>query len=188
MRIVAPIPMQGGPRIPKNLSFLKNGKNHPKRKKYQKRLKICQKQQYTLLPKVSNPSESVVSTMFSKAKSAKKNIFFCLAILDHFQTKMFKSETTSFHYFSPKDSEVLKILDIRLPKVGAKRRLNGTSRVNTWTDRQTHRQTFRLIESIGPEGRCFENRKQLDIPLYTPYPNPHRRHTKTTVQTTPQTL
>ena len=26
---------------------------------------------------------------------------FCLAILDHFQKKMFKSETTSFQYFSP---------------------------------------------------------------------------------------
>ena len=32
MRIVAPIPQQGGPRIPKNPIFLKNGKNHPKRK------------------------------------------------------------------------------------------------------------------------------------------------------------
>ena len=32
MRIVAPIPQQGGPRIAKNPNFLKNGKNHPKRK------------------------------------------------------------------------------------------------------------------------------------------------------------
>ena len=33
------------------------------------------------------------------------------------------------------------------------------------TDRHTHKQThiwtFRLIESIGPEGRCFENAEQL---------------------------
>ena len=54
-----------------------------------------------------------------------------------------------------------KILDIRLQEVGAKRRLNGTSKVSTHTDgetdRQTDRRTFRLIESIGPEGRCFEN-------------------------------
>ena len=28
--------------------------------------------------------------------------FLCLSILDHFQTKNFKSETTSFHYFSPR--------------------------------------------------------------------------------------
>ena len=43
----------------------------------------------------------------------------------------------------------------------AKRPLNGTSKVNRQTDRQTdgqtHRRTNRLIESIGPEGRCFEN-------------------------------
>ena len=32
MRIVAPIPQKGGPRIPINPKFLKNGKNHPKRK------------------------------------------------------------------------------------------------------------------------------------------------------------
>ena len=41
--------------------------------------------------------------------------------------------------------------------MGAKRPLNGTSKVNTRTDRHTHRRTFRLIESIGPEGRCFAN-------------------------------
>ena len=68
------------------------------------------------------------------------------------------------HFFSllfPKDSESLKILDIRLREVGAKRPLNGTSKVNRQTDRQTDRRTdrrtFQLIESIGPEGRCFEN-------------------------------
>ena len=32
----------------------------------------------------------------------KKTIFFCLAIFNHFQTKMFKSETTSINYFSPR--------------------------------------------------------------------------------------
>ena len=31
MRIVAPIPQEGGPRIPKNPIFLKNGKNHKKK-------------------------------------------------------------------------------------------------------------------------------------------------------------
>ena len=75
----------------KNPIFLKNRKNHPKHKKLKR-----------LRPEVSNPSGSVVSTLFCKAKSA-KTIFFCfLEILDHFETKMFKSETTSFHYFSPR--------------------------------------------------------------------------------------
>ena len=66
-------------------------------------------------------------------------------MLDHF-----------FPLLIPKDSESLKILDIQLWEVGAKRLLNGTSKVNRQTHRQTHRRTFRLIESIGPEGRCFE--------------------------------
>ena len=30
------------------------------------------------------------------------------------------------------------------------------------TDRQTNIWTFRLIESIGPEGRCFENGFKVD--------------------------
>ena len=70
--------------------------------------------------------------------------------LDHFFPLLF-----------PKDSESLKILDIQFREVGAKRPLNGTSKVNRQTHRQTNtqtdRRTFRLIESIGPEGRCFEN-------------------------------
>ena len=107
---------------------------------------------------------SVVSTLVCKAKSAKKNLFFCLAILEYFQSIFFKSEITSFHYFSPQDSESPKILDIPLCEVGAKRRLNGFSKVNTRTnrrtDRQTDRRTFQLIGSTDPEGRCFEKCSQ----------------------------
>ena len=80
---------------------------------------------YTLQPEVSNPSEGVVSGwtkntqkpnfFFEKRKKilgkrcfyhalkgqiSQKKLFFVLAILHHFQTKMFKSETTSFNYFS----------------------------------------------------------------------------------------
>ena len=57
-------------------------------------------------------------------------------------------------------------MDIRLWEVGAKRPLHGTSKVNKQTYKQTHRQkniwTFRLIESIGPEGRCFEKNYRCD--------------------------
>ena len=49
---------------------------------------------------------------------------------------MFKSETTSFHYFSP------RILDIRHREVGEKRRLNGISKVNTHTDKHTNKHTY----------------------------------------------
>jgi hypothetical protein len=49
-------------------------------------------------------------------------------LLDHFLPLLF-----------PKDTESLKILDIRLREVGARRPLNGTSKVKR--DRQTDRQT-----------------------------------------------
>ena len=67
-------------------------------------------------------------------------------MLDHFIPLLF-----------PKDLESLKIFYIRLWEVGAKRPLNGTLKVNGQTHAQTNRRTFRLIESIGPEGRFFEN-------------------------------
>ena len=42
--------------------------------------------------------------------------------------------------------------------MGAKRILNVTSKSEqTHRHTNTHIWTFRLIESIGPEGRCFEN-------------------------------
>ena len=66
-----------------------------------------------------------------------------------------------FPLLYPKDSESLRIMDIRLREVGAKRPLNGTStseQTDRQTDRQTHMWTNWLIESIGPEGRCFENK------------------------------
>ena len=77
----------------KTEKIIQNGKT-------QKRLETCQNQRYTIQPEVSNPSGSVVSTMFCKAKSA-KNKLFLWAILHHFPTKMFNSETTSFQHFSP---------------------------------------------------------------------------------------
>ena len=51
-------------------------------------------------------------------------------MLDHFFPLLF-----------PKDSKSIKILDIRLWEVGAKRPLNGTSKVNRQTNTQTARQT-----------------------------------------------
>ena len=80
MRIVAPIPRQGGPRISKNP--IKKRKKSFKTQITQKSLEICKNQRYTLRPEVSHPSGSVVFNMFCTAKSAKKKT----AILDHFQT------------------------------------------------------------------------------------------------------
>ena len=49
--------------------------------------------------------------------------------------------------------------------IGAKQHLNGTSKVNKRTHRQTHTRTNQITESIGPEGRCFENYDQVSICL-----------------------
>ena len=40
--------------------------------------------------------------LLSKAKFAQKQNLFCAAILYTLLVKVFKSETTSFHYFSPR--------------------------------------------------------------------------------------
>ena len=70
------------------------------------------------------------------------------------------------HFFPllfPKDSESLKILDIQLREVGAKRPLNSTSK-SEQTHRQTHIWTNRLIENIGPEGWWYKSlEKCLEI-------------------------
>ena len=50
----------------------------------------------------------------SEAKFVENQFFFFAAILHPLWEKVFKSETTSFHQFSPKDLENLKSLDIRL--------------------------------------------------------------------------
>jgi hypothetical protein len=50
-----------------------------------------------------------------------------MEISDHFCADKFKSETTSFHYFSPRIPKIEKSLDIGLQEVGAKRHLNGAS-------------------------------------------------------------
>ena len=134
MRIVAPIPQYGGPIIAKNPIFLKNGKYHPKRKNSKTSRDM---------PKLAIYPSTIGKQGFQHvlySKISKKTNFFCAAILDNFQTKMFKSETTSFHYF-PQGFRISKILDIQLREVGAKRRLNGTSKVNRRTHGHTDRHT-----------------------------------------------
>ena len=46
--------------------------------------------------------KKTVKRYLKREKSERKKPFFCALILDNFKTKMFISETTSFHYFSPR--------------------------------------------------------------------------------------
>ena len=69
-------------------------------------------------------------------KNQQKKTFSCAAILDHFQTKMFKCQTTSFHFF-PQGFRISK----NIAHLTLGRPLKGTSKVNRWTDRHTDGQT-----------------------------------------------
>ena len=54
-------------------------------------------------------------------QNQQKSIFFCAAILDHFQQQQkIKIWDNFFPLLFPKDSESLKFLDIQLREVGAK--------------------------------------------------------------------
>ena len=206
MRIVAPIPQQGRPRIPKNTNFFLNGKKLFKTQKPQKRLEICQNQRYTLRPEVSNPSGSVVfgwtkntqkPNFFEKPKKSPKaqklkNVQRYAKISDtpFDQRSLIHREVWFLPYFvrqnQPKNklffapqfqttskqkcSNPRTLLSITFPQgfrisknIGHPTSGSGGKKTFQWylksehTNRQTNRRTFRLIESIGPEGRCFEN-------------------------------
>ena len=106
---------------------------------------------------------SVVSTMFCKAKSAQKKTFFCAAILDHFQTKMFKCETTSFQHFSPRIPNLKKFWTSDFGKWGQNRPqniLDEKGQTDIHTD-NGHRDSMK--ESA--KGRFFEKKYNEKILL-----------------------
>ena len=81
-----------------------------------------------------------------------KNYFFCLAILDHFQTKIFRSETTSIHYFFPWIPNLLNIGHPTLGSGGKKmfKRYLKSEHTHRQTDRQTDISTHRKHRHRGP--------------------------------------
>ena len=95
----------------------------------------------------------------SKVKEVReKKLLFCAAILDNFQTKMFISETTSFHTF-PQGFRISR--NIRYPTLGSggkkivKRYLTHTHRqtdgqTDGQTDTQTDISTYRKHRPRGP--------------------------------------
>ena len=94
--------------------------------------------------------------MFCKAKSAKIQTFFLRGDSRQISNKHVQIWDHFFPLLFPKDSESLKILDIRLQEVGGKKTFKRYLK-SEQTHRHTDWLTFWLIESIGPEGRCFEN-------------------------------
>ena len=66
-----------------------------------------------------------------------------------------------FPLLFPKDAESLKILNIQFWKVGTKRRLNGTSKMNTQTDKQTDGRTdehFDLKKALAQRANALKSR------------------------------
>ena len=113
--------------------------------KTQKYLETCQNLRYALRPEVSNPSGSMVSTLFCKAKWAKK-LFLKNGNFRPLPKKNVQIWDHFFPLLFPKGYESLKIFYIQLWEMGTKRPLNGTSKVNRRTDRQTDTQTDRQTD------------------------------------------
>ena len=65
-----------------------------------------------------------------------------------------------FSFFPPKDSEALEFLDFQLWEVGAKRRLNGTSK-SEQTDRQTDKQTYGQINLMKASAQRADALKRM---------------------------
>ena len=98
--------------------------------------------------------------MFCKAKSAKKQTFFCVTILHHFQTKMLQSETASFHFF-PQEFWILKNIGHPTSGSGGKKTFIRYLK-NEHTDKQTDRQadisTYRKHRPRDRQGQTGTDR------------------------------
>ena len=77
--------------------------------------------------------------MFCKEKSAKKQTFFCAAILDHFQKKCL-NVTPLLSITFPQKFRISKNIGHPTSESGPKRPLNSTLKVERQTDRHTDSQ------------------------------------------------
>ena len=176
MRIVAPMPQEGGPRQNQQQKKKKNCTRPFQTTSKQKcsnvrpLLSITFPQGFRIFKDIGHPTSGsgVKKTVKKdqkpkKTKKSEEKNFFLRGDFRQFANKNVHIYDHFFPLLFPKDSESLKILDIQLREMGAKRPLNGTSKVNRHTDTRTHghmdRRTFRLIESISQEGQCFENQR-----------------------------
>ena len=90
--------------------------------------------------------EALFPPCFVRQNQQKKTTVFLRADFRQLSSKNVQRLDHFFPLLFSKDSESLKILDIKLREVGAKRRLNGTSKVNPQTNRQTDGQTDRHFD------------------------------------------
>ena len=79
-----------------------------------------------------------------------------MAIFHPLLVKVFKSETNSFNYFSPRIPNIYNFWTSDFGKWGHKDVETVPQNVNRQTHRRTDGRTNHLKESIGPEGQYFE--------------------------------
>ena len=144
----------GGPRIPINPIFLKNGKNHQKCKN-SKMSRDMSKLALRPLTWSLIHREAWFPSCFVRQNQKKKEKN-CAAILDHFQTKMFKCKTTSFH-FPPQGFQISKNIGHPTSGSGGKKTVKRNLKsehtdkhTDTQTDRPTDISTHRKHRPRGP--------------------------------------
>ena len=129
-------------RVQKHQCHRRVDQEYGKRKKSSKtNLNITSSYQYNRLISQYNRLMSLYNRLTETGlQNQQKKTFFARRFLIFFKQKCSNMRPLLSITF-PKDSESLKIFDIRLREVGAKRPLNGTSKVNTHTHTQTDRRT-----------------------------------------------
>ena len=131
----------GGPRIPNNpIFFRKNGKKSPKTQKLKNVQRYAKISDTPFVQRSLIHREVWFLPCFVRQNQPKKQTFL-RRYFRPLPNKKISNLRPLLPLLFPKDSESIKILDIRLWEVGAKIHLNSTSKVNTQTDRQTNRQT-----------------------------------------------
>ena len=142
--------------------------------KTQKHLESCQNKRYTLWPKVSNSLGSMFSgwtkntpkpDLYEKQKKSSKTqkrleiCQNCKAKSARFKTisKLKCSNLRPLSYITFTQG-IWIFKNIGHPTTGSGGKKTFIRYLKSeHTHRRTDRRTFRPIESIGPEGRCFEN-------------------------------
>ena len=139
MRIVAPIPQQGRPRIHKKPNFFE------KHKKIIQNAKTQNVQRYANISDIPFDQRCLIHReawfppCFVRQNQPKKT--FLGAILDRFQTKMFKSETTSFITF-PQGFRISKNIGHPILGSGVKKTIKGYLRTTVGWTKNTRKPIF----------------------------------------------
>ena len=106
-------------------------------------------------PTLGSGGKKTVKRYLKSEKKVKNKKLFLRGDFRQFLNKNVHIWDPFFPLLFPKDSESLKNIGHPTSGSGGKKTVKRYLK-SEQTHRRTDRRTFRLIESIGPEGRCFE--------------------------------